>query len=323
LLDNGQSIASINLSGNPPFSVAFDINTPSRPLAPGAHSFSLKYAGDTHWAASTSPSDAITINHAPTATTVSTSSTSVLAGQSVTLTARVSGEVGSLALGGTVQFADGANSLGSPVPLTNNTATYSTSALAPGSHSITATYAGDTNYLPSTGPTVSVAVEDFTVQPTTTTLSVSPGGSATVTLAVTAEGGLDQSTSFACSGLPKGVTCSFNPPTVTGTGSTVLTIAVAGSHAANVPTPLGKRMAQSSGVLVACAFWILLPLRCRKKRSLLLCFAWLAVLGLGLVQGCIKNPVTPAGTYSVTVIAITGTGSSAITHTTMLTLVVK
>ncbi len=79
--------------------------------------------------------------------------TSSVFGQSVTLRARVvSGGSGTPL--GSVQFGvDGAN-YGSPVSLSGGLANLPTSTLSVGSHTITATYSGDTNYLPVSGSAV-------------------------------------------------------------------------------------------------------------------------------------------------------------------------
>ena len=57
----------------------------------------------------------------------------------VTFTATVSPSTAS----GTVQFKDGAADLGSPVTLAGGVATFQTSSLSVGTHSITAVYSGD------------------------------------------------------------------------------------------------------------------------------------------------------------------------------------
>jgi hypothetical protein len=57
-----------------------------------------------------------------------------------------------------VQFFDGANSLGGPVTLVGGVAALTTSALAGGSHVITATYSGDANNTTSTSSPLTQSV---------------------------------------------------------------------------------------------------------------------------------------------------------------------
>ena len=89
----------------------------------------------------------------------------------MTFTATVTPGSGTFDNGGTVQFAvDGIN-YGSPGYVERRRATTTDSALSVGTHTITATYSGDTNFSGSNGTlsggqTVGVA--------TTTSLSVSP-----------------------------------------------------------------------------------------------------------------------------------------------------
>ncbi|KJY40339.1 hypothetical protein VR41_15120, partial [Streptomyces sp. NRRL B-1568] len=69
---------------------------------------------------------------------------------------------------GTVSFFDGATLLGS-APLVGGVATLSVSTLSVGSHSLTATYNGDTNFAGSTSPVDTQTV----IQAATTTVLVS------------------------------------------------------------------------------------------------------------------------------------------------------
>jgi uncharacterized repeat protein (TIGR03803 family) len=95
---------------------------------------------------------------------------------------------------GTATFFDGATQLGAPVELQLNlnalpAASFITSSLAVGSHSITARYSGDANYSPSVSNVVTQIV-NATKSPTTTALvsSLNPSGlgdSVTITAAVT------------------------------------------------------------------------------------------------------------------------------------------
>ena len=87
-----------------------------------------------------------------TTTAVTSSNASAGYGQSVTFTATVTPSSGSGETG-SVQFQiDGGNVAG-PATLSGNTATYNTSTLAAGSHSIVAIYSGDVNFTGSTSAT--------------------------------------------------------------------------------------------------------------------------------------------------------------------------
>ncbi len=62
-----------------------------------------------------------------------------------------------------------------------------------------------------------------------TTISLSPGSQGSLALKATVMGGFTHPLSFAVAGLPIGVTVSFSPTTLTGAGSTSLTLTVAPS----------------------------------------------------------------------------------------------
>jgi hypothetical protein len=112
-------------------------------LTIGAHSITAVYGGDANGnLASTSPALIQTvINQAASSTSPVSSLNPSAPGQSVTLTATVTGVFPS----GTVQFKDGASNLGSAVTLAGGVASFTTSSLTSGSHNITAVYSGDGN----------------------------------------------------------------------------------------------------------------------------------------------------------------------------------
>lgn len=97
---------------------------------------------------------------AATTTGIVSSLNPATVGQSVTFTATVTGSSPT----GTVQFKDGATSLGGAVTLSGGSATFTTSALAQGVHSITTVYSGDPNNATSTSPALTQTV-DATVAP--------------------------------------------------------------------------------------------------------------------------------------------------------------
>ena len=89
-----------------------------------------------------------------TSTVVISSLNPSITGQAVTFTATVSGTTPT----GTVQFRDGVNNLGVPVALSGGAASYTTSTLNVGTHSITAYYDGDASFDFSTSPALSQVV---------------------------------------------------------------------------------------------------------------------------------------------------------------------
>jgi uncharacterized membrane protein len=70
---------------------------------------------------------------------------------------------------------------------------------------------------------------NFQIAGTTSTASVVPGASTSATFTVKANNGFNSAVSFSVTGLPAGVTGSFAPASLTGSGSTILTLAAASS----------------------------------------------------------------------------------------------
>jgi hypothetical protein len=70
----------------------------------------------------------------------------------------------------------------------------------------------------------SVPLPDFSLSMGPASQTVAAGGSTSYTVTVTAANGFAGTVNFSVSGLPAGASGSFNPPTVTGSGSTTLTV---------------------------------------------------------------------------------------------------
>ena len=75
--------------------------------------------------------------------------------------------------------------------------------------------------------TVTSGSPDFSLSATPSTQSVVSGGSTTYTVTVTPSGGFSGSVTFSASGLPSGASASFSPLTVSGSGSTTMTVTTA------------------------------------------------------------------------------------------------
>jgi hypothetical protein len=93
----------------------------------------------------------------------------------------------------------------------------------------------DNEGLSSQSPaTRQITVPDFSLSATPASQTVLPGGSASYTATVTAGNGFSGTVSFGVTGLPSGATASFNPASVSTSGSTALTVATSAS------TPVGS-----------------------------------------------------------------------------------
>jgi hypothetical protein len=127
-------------------------------LVVGVDHLTATYGGSANYLASTSSVFSQTVNKASTITTVVSSSNPSTHGSSVTFTAHVHPSVG-LAPTGSVTFKDGSTTLGSGTLNGSGNATFSTSALAVGTHSITAAFGGNSTDAASTSTVLSQKVE--------------------------------------------------------------------------------------------------------------------------------------------------------------------
>jgi len=146
-------------------------------LTVGNHSVTAIYSGDGSFTGSTGTlPGGQTVNAAATTTAVSSSVNPSTFGQSVTFTSAVSVTApGSGPATGTVQFAvDGAN-FGTPVTLVSGAATsQATTALAGGSHPVTATYTPSGGFLGSSGTLAGGQTVNKTGSTTAVASSVNP-----------------------------------------------------------------------------------------------------------------------------------------------------
>jgi beta-glucanase (GH16 family) len=221
-------------------------------LSAGAHNITAVYSGDSNFATNSGSLPTQTVNQAHSSTTVSSSPDPSAFGQTVTFTAAVSVVVpGAGTLTGNVQFKDGTTNLGTPVAVSNGSATFSTSSLAVGPHSITADYSGDANFVGSSG---SLPTQTVNQAHSSTTMSSSLNPSAfgqavtftgTVSAVAPGAGALSGNVQF------KDGTANLGTPVAVSNGSATFNISslTAGAHSITAVYSGDGNFAGSTGSL--------------------------------------------------------------------------
>ena len=126
------------------------------------HNLDASYPDDINFGASISNKVALQSTKTSTSTLLSANTTSPTYGQQVVLTATlVPSLVGALTPTGNVVFSDGTTTIGT-IAVSGGIATLNITSLTAGTHSITAKYAGDTNFVTSTSPALGVIVSKAT-----------------------------------------------------------------------------------------------------------------------------------------------------------------
>ncbi len=302
-------------------------------LPVGPHGIAAFYNGDAHFSASSASSSVSVSSTSLIATTTTlTGPSSASTGASITFTATVAPASGSVAPTGTVTFLDGSTSLGTATLNSSKVATFSTSALTAGSHSITAQYGGDTSFAGSTSTALTIAIggssANFQLSASPTSLSLMPGQSGTITITATPSAGFNQTITYGCTGLPSESTCTFSTP-ATQSNDTITSTLTLATTASSSAFPNATWPGNSSPVKLFVWFSLAILLArlsflVMKGTSGRLRWAGLAamaiVLAIGAAAGCgggssggggTTNPGTPAG--GPTAITVTGTGGSGAT----------
>jgi hypothetical protein len=318
-------------------SASLTVNT----LPAGSDSLSIVYSGDSNYQPHTIPYT-LTVQPATTATALGTSANPANPNESVTLTASVSSQTAGMPTG-TITFMDGSTSLGTASVNGSGAATMSISTLALGTHSITASYSGATNYSISTSPILSEVVADaaipegFSLASSPPSVTVAAGASGTSMITITTVGGLSPSiVALSCAITPAATPapkCSL--ATISGTGTSTLTLTTTAAQSASA---FSGRSKWGAFLALGLMFPALLFSRQRKadRRKILACGVMLLAL-----SGCVfqvacgggnngggtqttttnpGSPGTPANTYTV---MITGIASGVPQETTTVSLVVQ
>ena len=287
----------------------------------------------------------LTVTQAPPTLTVTPAASSIGPTQSLSVTVAVTGASGAAAPTGTVKLSSGTYT-SSATALSSGSATITIPAgsLAVGSDTLTASYAGDTNYIAATGtapitvanPTYTVAGTAVSIAPgattgNTSTITITPGGGFTGSVAMTA------TLTTSPAGATKLPTFSFGattPVSITAAGAGTATLTVDTTAATSTPCNAANQMPRGipwyagGSAVLAGIFFFVVPARRRRVRTMLGMLFLLAAFAGGVLAcgGGSSNACTPtstpgttAGSYTITV---TGT-SGALSQTGTVSLTVQ
>ncbi len=336
-------------------------------LAPGTYSLSASFPGDHSYNPSTSATVPLTITKGPTQLTLTPASTTIAASGSTTVKVELDTDSIGAYPAGAITLAAGSNTFtGSAVAqgLTQYGAadlivTFNVpgSALASGANTLTATFAGDTNYSGTTATTTitnsggSSTAPGISLFSQTQSVTVSAPGqsSAPDTITVTPVNGFSGTVNLTCqvqfSILGSAPTCSLASSSVNVSGgkaaTTTVTVHTTGSSASltrpfntrpgNSTPAMALRLLGGGGGLAVCSVLLWgIPARRRSWRQLrslrslgllLLTAGALGILGCGGTSTSNNNGNgTPTGSYLVT---ITGTATGVNPNNTQITVNVQ
>jgi hypothetical protein len=219
-----------------------------------------------------------------------------------------------------VTVYDGTHALASAALDATGTASFATSALTPGTHSLTAVYAATANFATSTSPALLEQIQSpapapggspyFTIAADSVTMQA--GSRVAVPITITSMNGFSQPVNLTCSNLPDEANCAFAPAFLaTGSGKATLLLSTAAPRDCGTTTPystssLPFTMPVAAGVLI-----FLVPKRRSALQGLLSALVCLSALTTmtGCGTGNCTDLGTRPGTYTITVTG-TSTGSS-------------
>ncbi len=204
LVVNVNSAARVYGAANPAFSgtitgvipgddVVVTYSTTAAPTSPaGNYAIGANVSGTSagNYIATIHPGS-LAVSAATTITTVTTSGSPATAGATVTFTATVTSAAG--VVSGTVNFLDGTTLLGTSTLNASGVATFSTSSLAQGTHTINAAFQANNNFLASSASVaqlVNAPVGTFTIAASPATQYIKGAGATVYQVAVTSVGSL-------------------------------------------------------------------------------------------------------------------------------------
>jgi YVTN family beta-propeller protein len=301
----------------------------SSALAPGTHSITASYGGDANFGSSTSSAVSQVVAKGQTAASLGSSLNPSASGQAVILSASLQAVAPATGTPtGTVSFLDGGTMLAT-VALNGGQASFTTSALATGSHSLTASYSGDANFGGNSSAGMSEVVDavQVAIAPSVSSLTLTEGTAVSFSLTISSNSSLSAPVTFACAGLPTNTNCLFSPSSLSPSalpGKVNVTVGTNGLARGAVPAkgmfqlwyglailglvftglepnPEGRRI-RSSRTRVS-------GIRSRAAAIFPLIIIVVMMTGLGCGSGRSvgnNNTVTPTGSFPITITATSG-----------------
>jgi hypothetical protein len=314
-------------------------------LAVGTDAVKASYSGDATYAAANGTAT-VTVTQAPllpSTVTVTPASTSIDAGQTLSVPVTVTG-AGATPTGTVTLSGGGYTSSAQTLVAGAYTFAIPANSLSAGADTLTVNYGGDTNYAAGVGTaTVTVTASAYALTATAATVA-SPGGSATSTVTLNSSTDYTGTVTLTCAltSSPSGASDlpSCSPTSGSGTitvaagtpGATgSVTVATTAATASMKRPRIGGWAEAGSGAALALLVFFGIPARRRGWRAMLGALVLLATLGSlaacgggssGSGGGGGGNPGTTTGSYTFTV---TGTGSdpAKTVETTTFTLTVN
>ena len=272
-------------------------------MTPGVHALTARYLGTASSAGSASDvlDEEVMARSAASMTMLNVTANPATAGESVIFTAKVVD--GATAPTGTVVFVEGGTVLASSSLNAAGMATWRTSSLSVGGHSIVARYAGDAVTAPSISGVLDMLVsaaqppDGFTLGKSAVT--VTAGQTAVVPVEIAAGSVFARAMNVRCSGLPDEASCVLT--------TSALQIRTVAPRDCSTASPYGTAGVSVAVPMMAGLLAIFVPNRRSALRGLLAVIC--AAFAMGTMTGCGTGNCTDLGsrpgTYTVTV-----TGSS-------------
>jgi hypothetical protein len=346
-MDGSTQIGTATLTSTGAGSLSSTATFTTSTLPAGTDPITVTYAATQNFAAATSAVlSQVVAPIFPTTATLTSSLNPAVAGQSVTFTASVvSTATGSGPPTGAVTFMDGGTVLGTQ-PLvsgsssTASTGSFTTSSLASGSHTITATLVSTGGFLPSNATlteTIQPLPADFSISLASPGITIQVQHNVTTSVTLTSLNGFADTLALTCTKPPINSACRFTPTPValsansTATASLYIDVDTLLSYAPNGLGPLHRRtspilvafLLSPFGLFASIGFYGRRSGRKFRRRIHLLLFL-LAGISMPLAFSGCGTTILPIGlapgTYTIPVVA-TG-ASTGISHAAQLILTV-